>query len=157
MSINTRESYIEIGTSVNLDNTLNDVLMLPVPNELPSSNQFLADAGRNANGTMMIQQIGRTQYTTSIRWATLPSKKWWEINRWFDEHGYAFWMKYFSHTDGRIKIQQFYRGNVEEGVPTGNTVMMKGYAVPASYKGCGFNVIDIGDENVIILEEMDVV
>ena len=66
MSINTRESYIEIGTSVNADNTLNNVLQLPVPIELPSSNEFMADANRNANGVMMIQQIGRTQYKPSI-------------------------------------------------------------------------------------------
>ena len=75
MSINTRESYIEIGTSVNANNTLNNILQLPVPIELPSSNEFMADANRNANGVMMIQQIGRTQYTTSIKWAELAKQK----------------------------------------------------------------------------------
>ena len=58
MPINTKESYIEIGTSVNADNTLNNVLQLPCPIELPSSNEFLVDAGRNAYGVMMIEQIG---------------------------------------------------------------------------------------------------
>ena len=112
MPINTRESYIEIGTSVNEDNTLNNVLQLPAPIELPSSNEFLADAYRNANGVMLIQQIGRTQYTTSIKWGHLTNKKWWAINRWFDTYGYVFYMKYFSHTDGKVKIQQFYRGTI---------------------------------------------
>ena len=157
MPINTRESYIEIGTSVNADNTLNNVLQLPVPIELPSSNEFMADANRNANGVMMIQQIGRTQYTTSIKWASLPNKKWWGINRWFDTYGYVFWMKYFSHTDGKVKIQQFYRGNIEKGIPSPQTEIMNGYAVPKKYSGCGFNVIDIGADDVIIISEMAVV
>ena len=156
MPINTRESYIEIGTSVNADNTLNNVLQLPVPVELPSSMEYLADANRNANGVMMIQQIGRSQMTMSIKWASLPNKKWWEINRWFDEFGYVFYMKYFSHTDGKVKIQQFYRGNIEKGIPSPDTEIINGYAVPKKYKGCGFNVIDIGEETVIIISEMAV-
>lgn len=156
MSINTRESYIEIGTSVNPDNTLNNVLRLPVPIELPSSNEFLTDAGRNADGVMLIQQIGRTQYTTQIKFPSLKNTKWWEINRWFDTHGYVFYMKYFSHTDGKVKIHQFYRGNIEKGIPSSNTEIMNGYAVPKTYSGCGFSIIDIGAENVIIVDEMAV-
>lgn len=157
MPINTRESYIEIGTSVNDDNTLNNVLQLPVPIELPSSNEFLADAERNANGVMLIQQIGRTQYTTSIKWGHLPNKKWWEINRWFEKYGYVFYMKYFSHTDGKVKIQQFYRGNIEKGIPSSNIEVIDGIAVPKTYSGCGFNIIDVGADDVRIITEMAVV
>ena len=156
MSINTRESYIEIGTSVNADNTLNNVLQLPVPVELPSSNEYLADINENAVGAKLIQQIGRTQYNASIKWASLQNKKWWEINRWFDTYGYVFYMKYFSHTDGKVKIQQFYRGNIEKGIPSSDTEVINGYAVPKKYKGCGFNVIDIGADDVIIVSEMAV-
>lgn len=156
MPINTRESYIEIGTSINPDNTLNNVLRLPVPVELPSSAEFLADAGRNADGVMLIQQIGRTQTVMSIKWASLPNKKWWEINRWFDTHGYVFYMKYFSHIDGKVKIHKFYRGNIEKGIPSSNTEIMNGYAVPKTYSGCGFSIIDIGEKDVIIIDEMAV-
>lgn len=156
MPINTKESYIEIGTGVKEDNTLKNVLKLPAPNSLPSSNEFLADAGRNANATMIIQQIGRTQYTTKISWSNLPSEKWWEINRWFDTYGYVFYMKYFSHTDGMVKIHKFYRGNIDQGEPSSRTIVKKGYNVPVSYKGCGFSIIDIGEKNVIIVEKMAV-
>lgn len=156
MSINTRESYIEIGTTVNSDYTLNNLLQLPVPTELPSSNEFMAEANRNANGVIMIQQIGRTQYTFSIRWGNLPAKKWWEINRWFETYGYVFYMKYFSHTDGKIKIQQFYRGNTEQGIPSPNTEVIDGYVVPKTYSGCGFNVIDVGADDVVVVHEMAV-
>jgi hypothetical protein len=157
MPINTKESYIEIGTSVNADNTLNNVLHLPCPVELPSSNEFLVDAGRNADGVMWIEQIGRTQYTTQIKWARLENKKWWQINRWFETYGYVFYMKYFSHTEGRVKIHKFYRGNIDKGNPSNTTEIMNNYVVPTHYLGCGFSIIDIGDDDVIIEEEMVVI
>lgn len=156
MSINTRESYIEIGSSVNSDNSLNNVLKLPVPIELPSSNEFMAEAERNADGTMMIQQIGRTQYTMQIKWSSLKNTKWWEINRWFENYGYVFYMKYFSHTDGRVKIQRFYRGNIDKGIPSAATEVLNGYIVPSKYTGCGFSVIDMGENEVITIAEMAV-
>ncbi len=156
MPINTTESYIEIGTSFNADNTLNNVLQLPAPIELPSSNEFMAEAERNAGGTMMIQQIGRTQYTTQIKFKKLKNSKWWEINRWFETYGYVFYMKYFSHTDGKVKIQRFYRGNTDKGAPSTTTEIINGYAVPTHYSGCGFSIIDMGEDEVITISEMRV-
>ena len=157
MPINTKESYIEIGTSVNANNTLNNVLQLPCPIELPSSNDFFASIEPNANGASMIEQIGRTQYTMQLKWQRLTNKKWWEINRWFDSFGYVFYVKYFSHTDGMVKIHKFYRGDIDKGNPSSTTEVMNGYVVPTHYNGCGFSIIDIGEENVIIVSEMAVV
>lgn len=156
MSINTRDSYIEIGTSVNTDRSLNNVLALPVPIELPTSNEFMTEAERNANGVMLIQQVGRTQYTMQIKWGRLPAAKWWEINRWFDLYGYVFYMKYFSHTDGKVKIQRFYRGNIDKGIPSNTTQVLNGYRVPTHYTGCGFSIIDMGEDDVIALSTMEV-
>lgn len=157
MSINTRECYIEIGTDVNEDNTLVNSLELPAPIDLPTSNEFLAEAERNANGTMIIQQVGRTQYTSQIKFSRLKNKKWWEINRWFETNGYVFYMKYFSHTDGKVKIHRFYRGNIEKGIPSSTTEIIDGYAVPTHYSGCGFSIIDMGEEDVKIINEMSVI
>ena len=156
MPINTKESYIEIGLYVNEDGSLNNVLRLPAPMELPSTNEFLVDAWRNASGSLVIEQIGRTQYKTEIKWKKLPNKKWWEINRWFDDFGYVFYMKYFSHTDGKVKINKFYRGNVTGAKPSSTTEVMKGYTVPTHYYDCGFSIIDTGEKSVIIETEMAV-
>lgn len=156
MHINTKDCYIVIGTEVGADYELKNPLYLPVPIELPSSDEFMVQAERNANGAIMLEQVGRVQYTTSIKWGNLPAKKWWEINRWFAEHGYVFYMKYFSHTDGRVKIQRFYRGNINKGVPSPNTEIIKGYAVPKSYSGCGFSIIDMGEEDVLIISDLAV-
>jgi hypothetical protein len=152
LPINTKENYIEIGTAVFSGGVLDDLLVLPAPTELPSSNEFLADAGRNAIGQMVISQIGRTQYKSEISWSSLDSEKWWEINRWFEKHGYVFYMKYFSHTMGRIVVQRFYRGNVKAGTPSTNQKNVDGFLVPQKYHGVGFSVIDMGEDNVTILQ-----
>ena len=73
MSINTRASYIELGTSVNSDNTLANSLSLPAPNELQASDEFSADAERNANNTMILQQVGRMQYVPQFTWNKLKN------------------------------------------------------------------------------------
>ena len=91
-----------------------------------------------------------------LKWASLMNNKWWEINRWFEDFGYVFYVKYFSHTDGMVKIHKFYRGNIEKGNPSSTTEVLNGYAVPTHYSGCGFSIIDIGEENVIIVSEMAV-
>jgi hypothetical protein len=153
MPINTKESYIEIGTGVSGTNLLN-TLQLPCPVELPSSNEFLVDAGRNADGTMLIEYVGRTQYTTQLKWARLKNTEWWKINRWFENYGYVFYMKYFSHTEGKVKIQRFYRGNIEKANPSSTTEVKNGITVPTHYYNCGFSIIDMGESDVITVSEV---
>ena len=151
MSINTSSEYIIIGTDENLNNSLK----LPVPNSLPFSNEFMAEAERNADGTMAIQQIGRTQYVTEIKWSSLPNRTWWDINNWFETYGYVFYMKYFNHATGKIQIRRFYRGNISKATPstTTETIQVKdenyqtvSCNVPKRYKDCGFNIIDMGED-----------
>lgn len=155
MPINTKSNYVEFGTGIAQDGvTLINSISLPAPHQLPFSPEFLVEAERNANGTMIIQQKGRTQYTTQLKWEFLPYDVWWRINRWFETYGYVFYFKYFSHYDGKIKIHRFYRGNIEKATPSGNTIKLKGYTVPKTYNNCGFSVIDMGETNVITVEDL---
>lgn len=154
MPINQRDCYIEIGTSVLVDNTLANSLCLPAPTTLPSQNEFLAEAGRNALGTMVIQRVGRTQYKTEISWAKIDSEIWWDINRWFDSNGYVFYMKFFDHAVGKVKIQRFYRGNIKAAEPSSTQKTINGYSVPAYYKNAGFSIIDMGEKYVKVLAVM---
>lgn len=156
MPINTKDSYIEIGTSVSSNNELVNKLQLPAPISIPGTDEFMADATRSsATGAMIINKIGRTQYKSTITWGSLPNTTWWKINRWFQKYGYVFYLKYFSHTDGRVKIHRFYRGNVTEPITVGN-VVISGINVPEYYKGCGFSVIDMGENNVKVIKELPV-
>lgn len=156
MPINTKTDYIEIGTSVNNDKSLNNVLLLPAPHGLPFTNEFISSAERNANGTMLLQQVGRTQFKTTISWEILKNKKWWEVNRWFDRFGYVFWLKYFNHSDGKIKIQRFYRGNQNQATPSSDTEILNGVVVPKNYHNCGFSIIDMGETSVYIVKEVNI-
>lgn len=154
MPINTKESYIEIGTGVSGTELLN-TLRLPAPVELPTSNEFLVEGGRNQNtGTMLIEYIGRTQYTMQIKWARMKNTDWWKINRWFEDYGYVFYMKYLSHTEGKVKIQRFYRGNIEKANPSSTTEIRNGVVVPTHYYNCGFSIIDMGESDVITVSEV---
>ena len=160
MPINTKEEYIEIGTKVISDAAGNKILAnslkLPAPNKIPASDEFLADAGRNANGTMIAQQVGRTQYTTEIGWMKMRNKTFWEMNRWFRNYGYFFYMKYFSHTDGKIKIHKFYRGTMNKVSVGGEQETIDNVRVPVYYKDISFGLIDMGEEEVYILQELAV-
>lgn len=152
MPINTKTDYIEIGTGVNADNTLQNVLVLPAPHGLGFTDEWLADANRNANGTMIIQAVGRTQSKSNITWEKLSNRKFWKLNRWFRTYGYVFYLKYFSHTDGKIKIQRFYRGNMNEATPSIEQEVLDNLSVPKYYKGVGFSIIDMGENDVITVK-----
>lgn len=156
MSINTRENYMEIGTSVNSDNSLANSLQLPVPTTLTVAPQFLADAGRNAGGTMILQQIGRIQYTGKATWAKLTNKWHWKINRWFETYGMAFYLKYFDQNTGMVKIQRFYKGAAADVSPSETTEDINGYKVPTHYKNYMLSFIDMGEDDVIIVESLEV-
>ena len=118
MPINTKASYIELGTGVNADGTLANSFSLPAPNSLGASNEYLADAERNANGTMLIQQVGRTQYVSNFAWSKLQNTVWWGLNRWLDANGMVFYIKQLDHTTGKVTISKFYRGNVGKASPS---------------------------------------
>lgn len=154
--INTKENYIELGVALNSDNTLSGAIQLPAPHSLPSSNQFMVQAERNMNGTMQIQQVGRTQYTTEIKWDFLRNKTWWKINRWLEDCGYIFYMKFFNHATGKLQIQRFYRGNITNATPSSTTEIVNGVVAPKYYHDCGFSIIDMGEANVKTLKTMEI-
>jgi hypothetical protein len=160
MPINTREEYIEIGTSIIDDvaggKTLANSLKLPVPTTFSTSDEFLADASRNSVGTMIAQQIGRTQSTGEIGWMKMRNKTFWELNRWFRDYGYFFYLKYFSHTDGKVKIHRFYRGNMGKVNVGGEQETIDNIRVPMYYRDVKYSLIDMGEEEVYVLQELAV-
>jgi hypothetical protein len=160
MPINTREEYIEIGTKVIRDAAGNKILAnslkLPVPTTLSVADEFLADASRNSNATMIAQQVGRTQSAGEIGWMKLRNKKFWELNRWFRDFGYFFYLKYFSHTDGKVKIHRFYRGNMNRVKVGGEQETIDNIRVPMYYRDISYGLIDMGEDEVYVLQELAV-
>lgn len=157
MDINTKNSYIVIGTAVNADNSLVNALELPAPNTLPITDQYLADASRSATGVMTLQQIGRAMITSKMTWASMKNTTFWRMNRWFESYGYVFYMKYFDHITGRLKIHKFYKGFSDNVNPGENQEIRNGLSVPTSYKNVVLSVIDIGDNDVKVLQEVSLI
>ena len=152
MPINTRASYIELGTAVNADYTLANSLSLPAPNELAARDEFSADAERNANNTMILQQVGRMQYVPQFTWNTLKNEVWWNLNRWLRDYGVVFYVKQFKHTTGEIIISRHYRGNMNKASASKTTEVKNGIVVPTHYLNCSVNLIDMGEDDVTILK-----
>lgn len=154
MSISTRTSYVILGTEIDQNGNIYNTIELPAPVNLSFSDEFVADAERNADVSAMVQMKGRTQYTTSLKWLKLKNTKFWELNRFFENCGYVFYMKYFSHTDGKVKVQQFYRGNMEKATPSAHTEVIQGETVPTYYLNVGYNVIDMGRFDTVTIKSM---
>ncbi len=146
MAINTRLSYLQLGTGVSGTELSGNVLNIKAPTKLTPSDEFLVNASRNpTTGKMQIQMVGRTQHTMSMTFAKLTNHEWWEINRFMQVANYVFYVKYLNHNDGKIKIQRFYRGNMTQPTPSTTTEVINGETVPTHYLNCGYNLIDMGD------------
>ncbi len=156
MPINTSESYIEIGLSIDSNNNLVNSLVLPAPSELGASDEFSAEAERNANNTMIIQQVGRMQYIPQFTWSVLRNVEWWKLNRYLRDYGVVFYVKQFRHTTGEITISRHYRGNMNKATPSKTTEILDGIVVPKYYKSCSVNLIDMGENDIIIVSKVNI-
>ena len=158
MPINTRQSYIEIASDFNesTNELAGEIIQLPAPISLQPMAEFEAEATRNAQRTMIMRVVGRTQQINQYEWSRLQAELWWKLNRFFDTYDYVFYMKYLCHTDGKIKIHRFYRGNVSGGTPSTTTKIKQGEVVPEYYIKPAINCIDMGENNVYIVKTLEV-
>lgn len=99
------------------------------------------DAGRNANGVVVGQMVGRSIDKQNMSWKVLPPEKWWEMNRFVEDNGMFFWCHYFSHGLGKWMDRKFYCGDF-----TANPYMVDANTgSPKWYLDCSVNVIDTGE------------
>lgn len=113
---------------------------IPFPSSAPFETAVNVDSARNQNGEMVGQEVGRPIDKQSMTFNVMSRDKWWEINNWIDSHGIKFWCYYFNHNRGIWQSKQFYCGNrtcepFKIDAATG---------VPAFYRNCKINVIDMG-------------
>lgn len=99
------------------------------------------DAGRNANGVVVGQMVGRPVDKQEMSWAALPCEKWWEMNRWITDNGMFFWCHYFNHNLGRWMDRRFYCGDFS-CMPA---LVNPQTGIPDRYEKCSVNVIDMGE------------
>ena len=103
----------------------------------------MVDAGRNANGAVVAQQIGRSVDKQNMGWTVISCEKWWEINRWLEEHGMFFYCRYFNHNTGVWKVRMFYAGDPQ--VEPRNLDPETQIPRDGVYYNATLNVVDMGE------------
>lgn len=134
--------FIYLGTEVSGNNLTGSVLAIPFPSSGPFETARAVNSARNAENVVIGQMVGRSVDKQSMSWNVLPVQKWWEINRWIEEHGMFFYCKYFAHNTGKWMIRRFYCGDPK----CSPFKIDPATGVPQVYLDCSINVIDMGEE-----------
>lgn len=139
--------FLYIGTGVSGGNIAGDVLAVPFPSSGAFESSRAVNSARNINNVVVGQMIGRAVDKQNMSWTVMPCSYWWSINRWLESHGMFFYCKYFAHNVGKWRIRKFYCGDpkcepYKIDAATG---------IPAFYRNCSINVIDVGDDETYTL------
>jgi hypothetical protein len=78
------------------------------------------------------------------------------MNRWFESFGRVFYAKFFNHVTGKVQIQRFYQGPPSDVNPNPQQEIIDGISVPVSYRNVSFSVIDMGEFDVIDVQQLGV-
>ena len=101
----------------------------------------VVDSGRNANGEVVGQQIGRTLYKlNNLEWRGLTVSEWDSIYSALKSNGF-FARVTFVDTDNSTKTITMYPGDV-----TAKPLFAKNGKY-TRYESCKFNLIDVGKAN----------
>lgn len=116
-------------------------IWLPNPDNPSAENLIstLVNSGRNANGIVTAQKIGRDQEKTSMAWNFLNKEEWEELLRFWDEN-FFFYFTYYSRVKGQRITRKFYIGDRKD-----QPFDIDASGVPAAYRDCTANVVDTGE------------
>jgi len=98
----------------------------------------VVDAGRNANGVVVGQRIGRDQYKIdALEWPWLTAQQWHDILTWMKD--FYFNVTFVDPVSGNVKTLKMYCGDRK-----GEPYYLDGQSRPTHYKDCKVNLIDTG-------------
>ena len=100
----------------------------------------ISDGGRNANGTLSVQKVGRTQYKIeNLVFPYLTNKLWEMIAQSTKENSLK--VEFYAASVGkRIEIKMYASDRI--AIP----YRIDWQGNPTAYKDCSFNLIDIGEQ-----------
>lgn len=116
-------------------------IWLPNPDNPSAENLIstLVNSGRNANGIVTAQKIGRDQEKTSLTWSFLNKEEWEELLRFWDEN-FFFKFTYYSRIKGQRITRTFYIGDRKD-----KPFDISESGEPIAYRDCSANVVDTGE------------
>lgn len=132
--------YLFIGASASTSKTQYDIAV-PYPTEgmaMFTTNRMV-NAGRNANGALVGQLVGRPLDKQELGFSRIACEKWWQLHRWFSAGHYTFYCHYFDHNCGQWRTRLFYLGDVSV-----NPYHIEKTGAGKFYKDAKFSVIDCG-------------
>lgn len=133
-----RTGFIYIGIS-------KDSFDLAVPYPSVGGAAFEAAAEyqteRNSNGVTVRQRISAPIIKQEISWERIGADQWYEIARFFDENGDAFWCRYFDYTTGEWREKRFVKGAMKCSPMRVDPKTGK----PDYFTDAGFSIESIGD------------
>ena len=98
----------------------------------------VVDAGRNANGVVVGQRIGRDQYKIDgLEWAWLTAQEWEDILSWMKD--FYFNVTFTDPVTNTLRTVRMYCGDRR-----GDPYYLDGNGKPTHYKDCKVNLIDTG-------------
>lgn len=101
----------------------------------------ITNTGRNANGAIVGQKIGRTQYAiSSLEWANLSAETWKEINAEFEKNLFATVEFPDMVNGGRITLRMY--AGERNAVP----LRFDEDGLPTVYQLCRVNITDVGED-----------
>ncbi len=134
-----KAGFIYIGTEQYETN-----LAVPYPSvgsaEFSAEAQYLTE--RNANGITVRQRISEPIFKQKIGWDKIGAEQWWELTRFFDKHGDAFWCSYFDYTLGEWKTKRFIKSSEVSAQPMRVDAKT---GIPEYFTSAGFTIESIGD------------
>lgn len=98
----------------------------------------LVDAGKNANGSLVGQKVGRDQYKiNALKWTRLSASEWSAILKECEK--FIFTIQFPDMVNNRMITLQMYPSN-----RSAQPLEVGSNGLPTSYKNCQVNFIDTG-------------
>lgn len=102
MTIPMKTGYIYLGTTSTGTN-----LAIPCPTDPSFSRKPNYRSQTAADGSTVIQTVGRSRTTLTISWEIMDSARYTAIGQFLETANYAVWVKFYDHVAGAWKTKQF--------------------------------------------------
>lgn len=142
INIKMKTGFMYWGTTIE-----EQPLEVPYPTSGTFESNKKVQAQESADGSMVLQIIGRTRDKQKLTWEIMDCEKWWEINNWIETNGVVFYCKYFNFNLGVWQIKKFYveNPNCIPYRPSSNK-LSNDYGKPRFLQNCELTITDMGGD-----------
>jgi hypothetical protein len=136
MTIKTRPSTMFSMSSL----SGGDTISIPNPDKDSAMGiiSTLVDSGRNSEGVVVAQKIGRDQGKTELKWSILTKNEWEAMVR-FWHNNFFFNFTYYDDISGTKITRKFYVGDRSR-----RPLEITEQGIPVAYVDCSADVVDTG-------------